>query len=190
MALYRTNERLDVDDRILVAQDMEEFALWRERAQLGFHGIICRYTEDLQTLRETALQIAEALRYEHSTYFVRFTDKDDYMRWELGLRGISQQGINIITRLSNLFHAHVLTNSMEGSRTQLRINSNFPSDFHAHNDTLSFAFTQIGSVCRSPEGIEYPINAGRVILFDEDIEHRAQRKSAKWVSDPRVNLVI
>lgn len=193
--MFRPDKRHPVDKRILLIDDIEEFGLWSRRKELEFNGLMWDYPESLERLNEMARRIAAALKEEISTYFVRMVETDNILRRDLHGKGIDDDALEIVTRLSNLFHQHVVPEREDKeSRSQIRVNSTFPDHFHAHITTLSFAFSQVGSVCctgdHSKNGVIYPIEPGKVIIFDEKVWHKAGEYQESWEDLPRVNLVI
>ncbi|MBI1301851.1 MAG: hypothetical protein GC137_09380 [Alphaproteobacteria bacterium] len=193
--MFRADNRHPVDKRILLIDDIEEFGLWSRRKELEFSGLMWNYPESLKRLSQMARRIAAALNDEISTYFMRMSETDDSLRRDLNSKGIDHDAIETITRLSNLFHLHVMPEREDKkSRNQIRVNSTFPEDFHSHITTLSFAFSQVGSLCctgnKADNGVTYEIEPGKVIIFDETVWHKAGKYNKSWDREPRVNLVI
>ena len=196
MTLYRANNRHPVDPRILIIEDMEEFALWRERSQLRFNGLICAYPASAEELSQAAREIHAALGSMEVYRFIRMTDAEQRLRAELERAGICNNTQDIVVDVSNAFHGSVSPERTPASSSvnQLRVNCVFPEFFHAHAATMTLAFSQAGSMCWNANldepGEEYGTKPGEVLLFDEHVPHKAPKWDKSWETNPRVNLVI
>lgn len=70
----------------------------------------------------------------------------------------------------------------------VRINSRFPQQMHAHEPTLTYTFSDAGTIAENKRGKRYTIPAGHIFIFDQKIWHMAaQTLSADM---PRITIVI
>ena len=194
MTLFRANDRHPVDPRILIIKDMDEFNLWRERAKLGIHGIVCDYPAPMETLQEAAQHIARVFPGTSNTFSYPYGSAEE-TRLILENHGIVGDAQDILVRLSDIFvNTADLETLPQNSSNRLRIDSAYPDDFHIHHETLAFAFSQMGMICRTggkdETGHEYPIKVGQVAYIDDTIWHKAPQWDASWEDNPRINLVM
>ena len=210
MGLFRANDRHPVDPRILIITDMDEFHLWRERAKLGIHGIVCDYPAPMETLQEAAQEIVVASKIEgDGDEGIGFFEYDPGCRqaeYRLsrsklhdlpGLLRRDQIGPNaraMIIDLVELFHQTVTSTPNRQTAHLLRVNSQSIGTFHNHEATLTFSFAQNGSVCCTGNAVDagdiYTVEQGKVLVFDETVWHKSPSWEDAWEEDPRVNLVL
>lgn len=174
-SMFRANHRHPVDDRVLIIQDMEDFRLWRERAQLGIHGIMWRCDINDEVLAQEAEKIAteiedlnQILRNSNSTSFpvikgtLRRTQEQRRL-WGF-LAGKPIQDIFTFStrhgRGNSFFESsecqvsdrlRTMVNYVANPRSDLlsyalRRNSDGFRTLESHRTTLTFAFQHAGTV--------------------------------------------
>ncbi len=188
MVLYRANDRHVVDKRILRITDIDEFKLWREKDSLGINGLIYTWPETTEKLQTAADELA-TVSHHRRLYSM---SKSNLC---LLKKNLTQDGVNniIAGAAETLSKIYFEETQFPSFRVQLRVND-VPRDFHQHEDSISLAFSQAGTICKSgdnkDEGEEYSTNVGEVILFDDRVWHKAPPYKKEWKESPRVNLLI
>ncbi len=70
MALYRANDRLAEDERILTIPDVDELVpLWHEKANHKIHGLICPYPAEFSAIEEAGLHLARVSRENNDRFY-------------------------------------------------------------------------------------------------------------------------
>lgn len=181
MTIFRANDRLAEDERILVISDPEEFLLYREREKLRFKGIMMPYNISSSAADAARFcAISEAVPKIVSRYkLTEFTEcklLDDVPE----IRPLFEIG----NELSVFFERAT------GGKTarSFRLNSNYPDEFHQHRTNMTLGVLKSGTLCRNEAGVSYAVPNAHVLLF-EDISHRAPVLDTA-TPDPRATFVI
>lgn len=207
MTLYRANDRLDHDDRVLKIRDPQEFALWGQRRELGFKGITCPFniTDELKSAahhfsssramdsgKDAVIAILN-IEFHNGVMMEGYPTDRDRERLPISLadhfrrKGILEPLQQALYVLASFYH---LATNCESALTFARRDANEQTGWHTHSfPVLTVSVLRQGTRCRNSDGDGYIFNRGHMLLA-EDIEHCAPVYSdAEFREEPRVNLV-
>ncbi len=211
MAVFRANDRHPADDRILIIRDAMEFELWRQRAQLGIHGIVCRQPFPKEAVKDAAEHLVALSRRRSGNpfnarisignpesmdrFFNNDADEDQYFLDQIQQAGIEGPAARIMTTLSYFFK--IATGGSAGGQrfwtTAAHIN-NDTQGWHQHPTAMSCAFTKSGTVFCSGqnkgEGEIYTARAGDVALFGRTVWHKSPDFKENWKRKPRTSVTL
>lgn len=207
MSLFRANDRHPVDERILIIQNMEDFALWRRHRELEFEGIIWDMGLDRGYIDRLAEQIKAV--YCDNDYFRKHRrplanrsfmtyGNGEYRKEHVGKTMEDELGSEVATLAFRLGRAFALAQKPEEAldtidlETRVGVNHTHPYNFHIHEPTLSFAFKSAGTTCCTGDitnpGEVYKIPLGHAGFIGPAIWHKVDEWDLE--EETRFNLLV
>jgi len=196
MALYRENDRLECDSRILKITDIDEASLWLERSKLNIRGLICDYPS-LSKLNKATKDMVE-LSKNYNSNRKKTARKWDYAHNEKNItsesdikNGMSEDVNDVVKVLAEIYRRAI---GIDIASALVIVNNRNERATKRHQDRgvspMVCTFNQAGTICENEYGKEYAVEAGKILLIDNTIWHRAPPQEESWKNNPRVNSIV
>jgi hypothetical protein len=165
-------QRFKKDERLVVLDGIDAIPTRRELYALGARGFICPYDPFTDT------DTQDIIRWAENSY-----DDDTVMN-----RVFTTPAPDALDRafdtLQNIFRQYTGSFCM----AETRVNSTYPEEPHQHEETLSYAFSGLGTACVNAQGRKYHGPPRHILMIGEDVPHMAAQRLPK--DHPKVTLLI
>jgi len=195
MKLFRANNRHPKDERVLLIDNIDDFALWRKRKELVISGIFYKHAvadkviDSAKKLRCQDFALPHIYDLESSIIF-HTDDNETSFEEQLKNGNISSELYGLPRTLKDIW-VNVASNN-RSHKLIFRLNSIYPQERHEHRTALTMSIFGGGTIFYNERGYDYQAEDNQICLF-ERIEHRAPHCLGNSItpSGPRrVNFVI
>lgn len=181
--------RFEYDDRIIVIDNWNGFALYKNKDDLGFNGILMPCDDISEDDVKRLLGYGDRLVKKNPV----FRTKNAAMQIDLGRNllgeppdGVSKNFIILGEKMMRAFKEAALDPLRD--IPLLQYNAQAHTEFLTHSPTININFLKKGTLVQKPDGSIYEIPCNHVFLFDETIVHASDPDSS--FSDPRIMAVV
>ena len=179
MALFRAEDRLPEDNRILKIKDPVEFSLFAQREQLKISGIVCPYDpftkEDVEIITDFARD-----------FYKSAGQRPWFPAWREGAEQSIPSSAPVALRKTFpvLRLAFVTAMNRLPASIDIYANNQIPGTPHVHEPALNYSYLKQGPICVNELGESYSIATRHMIMIGEDLSHMAQQGCSE--ADPRL----
>ena len=181
--MFREQDRLKEDPRMLRIHDPSDFALYQRHKELGFKGMVYDYSLNEHFKAANLLQIPQGRQAEFETVFLTGTIEDEqglsYMQRKLAQDDFPEPYWPVAIDLFS-YKEIAQINTNRCSDITLRFNTHYPqyaiSPDHAHDAILTLSVKGHSSVLQNEEGGFYKTRNGDVTLIGDGMLHWAPEK--------------
>lgn len=167
----------EADPRTVVLDNVRQFASltrnFRGAALCPYDPFTDEQNKEIEAFMESSI---DNMKTEYNNADIDAARKDG---------SIPQAVLDTIDDMTELFEAVA---GQKAKSRYIRLNSHLKSGFHTHDTSLTYTFTEGGTLARSEKGVEYAAPKRNIFILDSSIEHDSSKVGTMF--DPKMTLLI